>query len=116
MTDIMRKVISDAIDTLTSQQIQARKQSDATYEDIIKRMRKALKLMDKYKGKKKFTDSELEKIQSITCFHGLGFCCGLSKPCYFRDAALHILGISKEQFKREKEKWTKSVSGKVISP
>lgn len=100
MRDIILKIMDEAI----VEQIKARKETDETYEEIVKRLREALKLIDKYKGKSKFTDKQFKEIQMITCFENLGYCCGLSKPCYFRDTVLYILGISKEQFK-EKEKW-----------
>jgi len=56
------------------------------------------------------SDKELfEKLKNETNICGGGtlialvFCCGLEKPCPYRDEALKLLGISKETYKKVKE-------------
>jgi len=68
---------------------------------LINRFKALLELMEKYKGKKEFSDKQLKEIQSITCFKHLAFCC--RKPCPFRNTALYILNIEPKDFEREKE-------------
>lgn len=45
---------------------------------------------------------------SITCYENIGYCCGLSKPCIWRDSCRQVLGIDDEtyvQVKKEDEIW-----------
>jgi len=56
------------------------------------------------------SDKELlERLKKETNICGGGtlislvFCCGLEKPCPYRDEALKLLGISKETFRKVKE-------------
>jgi len=98
----MEKELKKIIGQLNKAKEMQIKRLEKEVEERAKRFEYALKLIKKYKGKKRFTDKELKEIQSVTCFEHLAFCC--KKPCPFRNTALHILGIEPKEFEEEKER------------
>jgi len=77
-------------------------------ENQIKEKQRKLESMRKNVGwiikalKGEIEPSE-DEIRSLLCFKSLAYCCGLKKPCIYRDAARALLGISDEEFVRLKE-------------
>lgn len=70
-------------------------------------------VVEKYLENKPKSLNELKQLYSILCFGSIGFCCGLSKPCVWRDFVRTILGINSTTYKKTKEKfgyqfWRKS--------
>lgn len=104
MADNIKQKIEGIINVLKEEQ----EKSDQKNMELIGKFKNLLSLMDKYKGRDKFTEREISQIQSITCYKNLGYCCSLSKECLFRDTALEIIGISRKQFK-SKENWVKEI-------
>ncbi|MFX0168861.1 MAG: zinc ribbon domain-containing protein [Candidatus Hodarchaeota archaeon] len=39
-----------------------------------------------------------EQAMRLTCYGSLAFCCDLSRNCQLRDEAIHLLGITKEEY------------------
>jgi len=62
-----------------------------------------INILKKYNGRKRFTEEEQNDILSLLCYDDLGYCCGLSKPCLWRNAVTELFGISPEKFKKVKE-------------
>lgn len=46
-----------------------------------------------------FTKTSAEQVMMLTCFGSLAFCCDLSRKCNLRDEAIHLLGMTKEQYR-----------------
>jgi len=62
-----------------------------------------LVIIEKYKDKKPKSEEELKELLSLLCYDNLVYCCGLKKPCYWRDTVLAILRISNKKYKEWKE-------------
>jgi len=78
------------------------------YERLIEEKQREAKSVQKSLGKMiKALKGEIElsedEIRSLLCYKSLAYCCGLQKPCIFRDAARALLGISDEEYVRLKE-------------
>ena len=52
----------------------------------------------------RITEREARMAMAITCYGNIAYCCGISKKCPFRDAALRALGISHSDYKKMKER------------
>ena len=65
-------------------------------------LRKAM-ILAKYKKRAPRNKKELDELFSVTCFGNIGYCCGLEKPCVWRNGVLNILRIPREDYKRKKE-------------
>jgi len=65
--------------------------------------RERLDILKKYNRQKQFTEEDQKAILSLLCYDDFGYCCGLSKPCLWRNAAMDLFGISPEKFKKVKE-------------
>jgi len=39
-----------------------------------------------------------EQAMKLTCYGSLAYCCNLSRECQLRDEAIHLLGITKDEF------------------
>lgn len=60
------------------------------------------------KEREELTADEIKRAMEICCYGNLSYCCGLEKPCVFRDAVRTALKISGEEF-RSKESWVFSL-------
>jgi len=89
----------DLIETIKKQYNEKRTRLDEEEKEIL---RKA-KILSKYKDSPPKNEEELKELFSILCFKNIGYCCGLEKPCVWRDSVLSILKIPREGYRREKE-------------
>ncbi|MHA1754131.1 MAG: zinc ribbon domain-containing protein [Candidatus Odinarchaeia archaeon] len=53
---------------------------------------------------KKINEPVENIVKNLLCFKGLAYCCSLEKPCSNRDLALELLGISKYEYRKIKER------------
>jgi predicted metal-binding transcription factor (methanogenesis marker protein 9) len=67
-----------------------------TWSRVIRALRGEVKLSEK-------------EIRDLLCYNSLAYCCGLKKPCAYRDAARALLGITDEEYARLKEELDKKL-------
>ena len=63
---------------------------------------KKIEYLKKLKEKGNLSKEEIERAFSVLCWSP-EFCCGLSKPCPFRDSFWDMLGLGIEGYKEYKE-------------
>lgn len=68
-------------------------------EDYIQRLRLSKEVAEK----ELLTEEDIKKAMSVTCYENIGYCCGLSKPCIWRDSCRQALGIDDETYVEVKE-------------
>ncbi|RSN72460.1 hypothetical protein [Candidatus Methanodesulfokora washburnensis] len=61
----------------------------------------------------KLTEKEIREAMAITCYGNIAYCCGVSKQCPFRDAALTVLGIDLNTYRRMKEEMMQEILKKI---
>jgi len=52
-----------------------------------------------------------KRVRKLLCYESLAYCCGLQKPCIFRDTAMALLGISEEEYERLKKELDEKLHG-----
>ncbi len=72
-------------------------------EKALNEYREKLKTVEDFAKIAEPKREDVERLFSVLCFGNLGYCCGLEKPCPFRDAVLEALRISPETYRRMKE-------------
>jgi predicted metal-binding transcription factor (methanogenesis marker protein 9) len=50
-------------------------------------------------------ETKIINIMEETCFGSISYCCGCDKKCITRDSVIKKLGITKEEYKKLKEKF-----------
>ena len=68
-------------------------------EDYIRK----LKISKEIAEKETLTEEDVMRAMSVTCYENIGYCCGLAKPCLWRDACRQALGIDDETYVEVKE-------------
>jgi len=53
--------------------------------------------------KRRLDEQDVRRAMSITCYGNIGYCCGLSKPCVWRDSCRQALRIDDETYIEVKE-------------
>jgi predicted metal-binding transcription factor (methanogenesis marker protein 9) len=69
------------------------------FTDFIQKF-ETLKEIDQ---KEMLTEEDINKAMSVTCYENIGYCCGLAKPCLWRDSCRQALGIDDETYVEVKE-------------
>ncbi len=54
-------------------------------------------------------EEKIKKIEKVTCFNNLAYCCGLNKECPARDKAIKDLGLTKKEFVELKNNFHKEL-------
>jgi predicted metal-binding transcription factor (methanogenesis marker protein 9) len=68
-------------------------------EDYIRK----LEICQQISEKEMVTEEDVTKAMSVTCYQNIGYCCGLEKPCLWRDSCRQALGIDDEVYVEVKE-------------
>jgi len=97
----------DLIDELIKKLEEEHKEIINREEKRTKELLDKLKLLKEIKKKEKKTWEDVKRAMSINCFKSLSYCCGLEKPCLFRDVVLFSLGMSKDDFLEFKKRCDK---------
>lgn len=75
-----------------------------------------MSLIRGFENKENLTENGVKKIQGVTCFGHLAYCCSVVKECYKRDTVLYLLGIEKDEFEGKKrevvDNWLKEYEKK----
>lgn len=75
-----------------------------------------IELLEKYRDRKPpYNNGASDEILTLICYGSLAYCCGLKKPCVWRDSALNLLEISAKDYeKMKKEFHDKIMDGRVL--
>lgn len=68
-------------------------------EDYIRK----LEICREISEKEMLTEEDVTRAMSVTCYENIGYCCGLEKPCLWRDSCRQALGIDDETYVEVKE-------------
>jgi hypothetical protein len=71
-------------------------------KELVEAVRK-FQIAKEIYDKEKLTSEDIYKAMSITCYGDLGYCCGLSKGCPWRDACRQALHIDDETYLKIKQ-------------
>ena len=63
-----------------------------------------INIIQKYMSKSPITQDGIQEVFNLLCFKNIGYCCGLDKPCVWRDTVRYIFGITDEKFCAVKNK------------
>lgn len=61
-----------------------------------------------------FSDADIKKILSLTCYNNIAYCCGLQKVCIWRDAVLNLLQLTPEEYIKAKNQCQRYLLGRKI--
>jgi predicted metal-binding transcription factor (methanogenesis marker protein 9) len=73
------------------------------YADKIEESIHKLEVARQISQKGRLDEEDVGKAMSITCFGDIGYCCGLTKACVWRDACRQALRIDDETYIAVKE-------------
>ena len=73
------------------------------YADKIEESIHKLEVARQISQKNRLDEEDVGKAMSITCFGDIGYCCGLTKACVWRDACRQALRIDDETYIAVKE-------------
>jgi len=62
-----------------------------------------LEICQKIAEREVLTEEDVKKAMSVTCYGNIGYCCGLEKPCLWRDSCRKALGIDDNTYVEVKE-------------
>ena len=68
-------------------------------EDTVRK----LEIASEVAQKEMPTDEDIRRVMGITCYGNIGYCCGLTKECIWRDSCRQALGIDDETYASIKE-------------
>jgi hypothetical protein len=73
------------------------------YADKIEESIHKLEVARQISQKNRLDEEDIGRAMSITCFRNIGYCCGLTKACVWRDACRQALRIDDETYIEVKE-------------
>ena len=79
-----------------------RAKSKEEHEEIEDYIRK-LEIAKEIAEKETLTKEDVKRAMSVTCYEDIGYCCGLAKPCLWRDSCRQALRIDDETYVEVKE-------------
>jgi hypothetical protein len=68
-------------------------------EDTVRK----LEIASEVAQKEMPTEEDIRRVMGITCYGNIGYCCGLTKECIWRDSCRQALGIDDETYASIKE-------------
>jgi hypothetical protein len=83
------------------------------YADKIEESIHKLEVARQISQKNRLDEEDVGKAMSITCFGDIGYCCGLTKACVWRDACRQALRIDDETYVEVKEAVIRHMLGRV---
>lgn len=100
MGELRRKIIDSFEDDF--KKLESKKENLGKEREILL---KKVEITEKFKENKPKNKEELKELFKVLCFDDLIFCCKPKvRPCLWRSETLLILGITDEEFIKEKER------------
>ncbi len=69
-----------------------------SYINELKETVRKLEIAKEVAQKEMPTEDDVYRAMSITCYENIGYCCGLTKDCLWRDSCRQALGIDDETY------------------
>jgi hypothetical protein len=73
-------------------------------------------IIEKYWENKPKTEAEIKELFKATCWGDIGYCCGADKGCLQQNMIRQILGITNEEYTKQKEDFGMQMAKKAIQP
>jgi len=73
------------------------------YVDSLEETIRKLEVAREVSQKERLDEEDIKRAMSITCYGNIGYCCGLTKVCLWRDSCRQSLGIDDKTYVEVKE-------------
>jgi predicted metal-binding transcription factor (methanogenesis marker protein 9) len=73
------------------------------YVDSLEETIRKLEVAREVSQKERLDEEDIRRAMSITCYGNIGYCCGLTKVCLWRDSCRQALGIDDKTYVEVKE-------------
>ncbi len=73
------------------------------YVDSLEETIRKLEVAREVSQKERLDEEDIRRAMSITCYGNIGYCCGLTKVCLWRDSCRQSLGIDDKTYVEVKE-------------
>ena len=73
------------------------------YVDKLEESIYKLEIAKEISQKERLDEEDIRRAMSITCYGNIGYCCGLTKVCLWRDSCRQALGIDDKTYVEVKE-------------
>jgi len=72
-----------------------------------------LEMLKEIDQKEMLDEEDINRAMSVTCYENIGYCCGLTRPCLWRDSCRQALGIDDEAYVEVKEEVVWEILGRI---
>jgi len=73
------------------------------YVDSLEESIRKLEIAREISQKERLDEEDIRRAMSITCYGNIGYCCGLTKVCLWRDSCRQSFGIDDKTYVEVKE-------------